>query len=278
MLPAGAAYELSAQYVKPVAPGHDMPLPDARLAVPCPSCRQFMQGREFERHDHGKLQLDICFDCGAIWFDRLESVQLAPAAVVGLFKEIAARNGSARQALAQSMACPRCRDPLALSFDLCKTGRFSYFACQRGDGRFTPFFQFLREKQFVRTLTGVELQRVRAQVRQISCSECGAPIDLEHDTVCTYCHAPVSFLDPDTVEKAVRVWTEADARRHLRPSPETLANALLRSQLQGHAASPALRVGRTQASSPATWSNAATGVDLVAWGVDIIGSLLQGHD
>ena len=254
-----------------------MPTPDADPVL-CPSCRQTMQGREFERHDHGKVQVDICFDCGAIWFDRLESVQLAPAAVIDLFKQIAARKGSTRQALARSMGCPRCGDPLVLNYDLCKTGRFSYFACHRGDGRFTPFFQFLREKQFVRTLTGVELQRVRAQVRQISCSECGAPIDLEHDTLCTYCHAPVSFLDPDTVQKAVRLWTDADARRQLRPSPETLANALLRSQLHRHAPASATRVGRTQETSLATWQNAATGVDLVAWGVDIIGSLFQGHD
>ena len=37
----------------------------------------------------------------------------------------------------------------------------------------------------------MELQRVRSQVRQITCSECGAPIDLEHDTQCKYCHAPI---------------------------------------------------------------------------------------
>ena len=254
-----------------------MPPPDSKL-VQCPSCRQSMQNRQFERHDHAEVQVDICFDCGAIWFDRLESVQLAPAAVIELFKEIAARKGSVRQALAQEMSCPRCGDALAQSFDLCKTGRFSYFACQRGDGRFTPFFQFLREKQFVRTLTGVELQRVRAQVRQISCSECGAPIDLEHDTVCTYCHAPVSFLDPDTVEKAVRMWTEAGARRQRSPDPEKVANALLRSQLHEHSATPVARAGGAKNSSFASWESAATGVDLVALGIDIIGSLFQGHD
>jgi hypothetical protein len=250
-----------------------MPTPDTGL-VCCPSCSQPMQRREFERHDHGQVQVDICFDCGAIWFDHLESVQLAPAAVIDLFKEIAARKASVRQALAQSMDCPRCRAHLALRFDLGKTGRFSYFACPRGDGRLTPFFQFLREKQFVRTLTGVELQRVRAQVRQLACSECGAPIDLEHDTACAYCHAPVAFLDPATVEKAVRMWTEADARRHRSPSPETVADALLRTQLHGHPGAPPQPRGKY--SSLSRWQSGSTGVDLVALGIDIIGNLFQG--
>ena len=189
-----------------------------------------MQDQDFERHDHGTVRVQLCFACAGIWFDHLASVQLAPGAVMELFKEINSRPPGVREPLATLLNCPRCRDALALSFDLSKSGRFSYFMCHRGDGRFTPFTQFLREKQFVRTLTAMELQRVRSQVRQITCSECGGPIDLEHDSQCKYCHAPVSFLDPDAVAKAVQMWSDADHHRHSGPTPEVLSDVLLRTQ------------------------------------------------
>src|SRR5262249_19009719 len=54
----------------------------------CPSCRQPMEGQDFERNDRGQVRVDLCFRCQGIWFDHLESVQLAPAAVVELFREI----------------------------------------------------------------------------------------------------------------------------------------------------------------------------------------------
>lgn len=197
----------------------------------CPNCRQPMQAENLERHDQGGVRVDLCFPCAGIWFDHLASMQLAPAGVIDLFKEIYAHRTGARQALASRLGCPRCQQTLITSFDLSKAGRFSYFRCARGDGRFTPFFQFLREKQFVRDLSALELQRVKSQVRQINCSECGAPIDLQHESQCRYCHAPVSFLDPDAVEKAVKMWSDVESRRHLAPSPEALGDTLQRMQL-----------------------------------------------
>jgi len=188
-----------------------MPQSDAHT-VPCPNCRSQMQSQSLQRHDQGVVEVDLCFACAGIWFDHGVSVALAPAAVIELFKEINSHRNDARQPISQQLGCPRCHDALVLSYDLCKSGRFSYFMCRRGHGRFTPFFQFLREKQFVRDLTAGELERVRSQVRQITCSACGAPIDLEHQSQCKYCHAPVSFLDTEAVEKALRMWSDA-ARR-----------------------------------------------------------------
>jgi hypothetical protein len=202
-------------------------------------------------------------------------VQLAPGAVIELFKEINSRPSGPRQALAKLLNCPRCGDALALSFDLSKSGRFSYFMCHRGDGRFTPFTQFLREKQFVRTLTAGELQRVRSQVRQITCSECGAPIDLEHDTQCKYCNAPVSFLDPDAVAKAVQMWSDADHLQHMRPTPEALSNALLRTQIHGAEDSVA------QDSQLGAWNvmgASGFGPDLVTMGIHALGRLFMSRD
>lgn len=238
-----------------------------------------MQAQSLERHDRRTMQLDLCFACAGIWFDHLESVQLAPPAVIELFKEIYAHRDDAPRPQARQQACPRCRDTLVLSFDVSKSGRFSYFRCPRGEGRFTPFFQFLREKQFVRDLTEAELRRVRAQVRQIRCSECGAPIDLEHDSVCKYCRAPVSFLDADAIEKAVRMWSSAADRRP--PGTTTaLGDTLQHIQLDQRDKTPALgaRLGDGLLLDSKTALDpgaAAVGLDLVALGIHAIGRLFE---
>jgi hypothetical protein len=237
-----------------------------------------MQPEELERHDEGTVRVDLCFGCAGIWFDHLASVQLAPSAVIRLFKEIYAHKSDARRPREARLECPRCNGALVQSFDLSKTGRFSYFRCSAGDGRFTPFFQFLREKQFIRTLNAAELTRLRSQVQQITCSECGAPIDLEHSSECKYCHAPVSFLDSDAVEKAVKLWSAAEDRRHLAPTPEAVGNALLALQLH-HDKPDSPGTGfndRILSSGIGSAGNASrAGLDLVAAGIHAIGHLFE---
>jgi hypothetical protein len=236
---------------------------NAMMGLICPNCHQPMEAQSLEKHGNGTVQLDLCFACAGIWFDHLESVQLAPAAVIELFKEIYAHRDDAPRAQAPRQACPRCRDTLVLSFDVSKTGQFSYFRCPRGDGRFTPFFQFLREKQFVRNLTELELRRLRSQIRQVRCSECGAPIDLEHDSVCKYCRAPVSFLDAEAVEKAVHMWSSAADNRHLAPTTSALGDTLQHIQLDQR--------DKTALNS----DPAAAGLDLIAHGIHAIGRLFE---
>ena len=231
-----------------------------------------MQVQQFERHDHGKLPVELCFSCSALWLDHLASMQLAPSAIIELFREIYQHRTDPRLAVADRLACPRCRDALVLSHDLSKTGKFFYYRCPRGDGRFTPFFQFLREKQFIRNLTELELQRMRSQVRQVRCSECGAPIDLEHDSQCKYCHAPVSFIDPDAVEKALHIWSDAESRRHPQGASKSAPDALPRNPPRTRLGDSVLLPGsgaQAEASSP---------LDLFALGVHAIGRLFQSAD
>jgi Zn-finger nucleic acid-binding protein len=238
---------------------------NAMAGLICPNCRQPMQTQSLEKHGKGAVQLDLCFACAGIWFDHLESVQLAPSAVIELFKEIYAHRDQAPRPQATRQTCPRCRDTLVLSFDVSKTGQFSYFRCPRGDGRFTPFFQFLREKQFVRNLTELELRHLRSQIRQIRCSECGAPIDLEHDSVCKFCRAPVSFLDAEAVEKAVHMWSSAADRRPVALTPTALGDTLQHMQFDQRDKLPAL--GNPDAG--------VAGLDLIAHGIHAIGRLFE---
>lgn len=138
------------------------------------------------------VDLDICYDCQGIWFDPFESAQLSPAAVLEIFEAIRKQVTPPRP-LAVTCTCPTCHRGLALTHDFERTNRLTYFRCPAGHGRFTPFMQFLREKNFVRTLSPTEVNRLRAVVAQVRCSSCGAPIDLGRDAECRYCHAQLSI-------------------------------------------------------------------------------------
>lgn len=49
-----------------------------------------------------------------------------------------------------------------------------------------------------------ELARLRYTVRQISCSQCGAPVDLTAESACPHCGAPITLIDSDGVAKALQ--------------------------------------------------------------------------
>ena len=180
--------------------------------VSCPGCMAEMQTLEFGRQQVGVVALDFCFPCQVIWFDNFESLQLTPGGVLDVFKTLHERRAPSRNPLPGLLPCPRCHAHLMLTHDLQHTTHFTYFRCEFGHGRLTPFFQFLLEKNFVRPVTGAELADLRAKVRTIQCSNCGAPLDLEHDAACRYCGSPISILDPDQVVKTVNALNTAQAR------------------------------------------------------------------
>jgi hypothetical protein len=100
--------------------------------------------------------------------------------------------------------CPRCRAPLSLTHDIQRNTRFVYFRCEFGHGRLTAFYQFLREKNFVRNLTAGEVTRLKADIKQVRCSGCGAPINLDAGSACSFCKAPIAILDANAVQAALQ--------------------------------------------------------------------------
>jgi len=93
--------------------------------------------------------------------------------------------------------------------DLQRTTPFTYWRCDFNHGRLISFNQFLREKNFIRTPSPAELVRLRETIRQVSCSQCGAPIDLAAGSACSHCGAPIALIDPDSIAKAIRQLTTA---------------------------------------------------------------------
>ncbi len=223
-----------------------------------------MQPQVLARKPLGELTIDLCVACQAFWFDAFESVQLAPGATLALFDVVRKAGPGEHRALPARLPCPRCTQPLQLTHDLQHTTRFFYYRCEYNHGRFTPFLQFLREKDFIRAPSPAELARIKATIHIIRCSSCGAPVDLEKDAACPYCRAPIAILDPDAVAAQVRALRDAEAKR------TTIdVNALVDGMLAAHQ-----RAGQFERNE---WRRGGSdaAVDLVALGLVAVASLLS---
>jgi len=148
------------------------------------------------------MEISACEPCNLFWFDKSESVRLTPKSVLEVFQFIG-RSGRATNALSSQFNCPICSAALSLTHDLQRTTRFTYWRCRNDHGQLITFHHFLREKNFIRSPSPAELATLRATVRQIACSQCGAPVDLANATACAHCGAPVALIDPDGVAKAL---------------------------------------------------------------------------
>jgi Transcription factor zinc-finger len=209
-------------------------------ALGCPSCSSAMERRDFERNPTGRVDLDLCFACHALWFDQFESAQLTPGAVLELFRTIHEHKDEPLRPLAEAMRCPRCRERLQATNDVQRGNKLTYYRCVQGHGRLTSFFQFLREKNFVRTLTLNEVRQLAATVKQVRCSSCGGPVNLERDSACGYCRAPISVLDAEAVNRTLAALSAAERRTAERTDArEAVAAVLAGRRYEPQAGAPA---------------------------------------
>lgn len=153
------------------------------------------------------VDIDACPTCRLFWFDQFESTSLKPRATLDLFQYIASTANKRITPLASHFNCPRCDVRLEFTRDLQRTTTFTYWRCDFRHGRLISFNQFLREKNFIRTPSPAELARLRATIRTVSCSQCGAPVDLAAASACAHCGAPIALIDPDGVADALRQLT-----------------------------------------------------------------------
>lgn len=182
----------------------------------CSNCSSKLMMYVLPGHYNSKVEIDVCMDCNAIWFDQFESVQLSPDGTVQLFQLIHERGGAAASGygkFGEGLRCITCGDGMKLTHDKIRNSRFSYQACRKGHGRFTTFHNFLMEKQFVRELSINERNKLAATVKQIRCSGCGAAVNIGKVDACEYCRAPVSVFDRDAAKKAIEHYLQ-ERRKH----------------------------------------------------------------
>lgn len=220
-----------------------------------------MESRAYPRSQGGEEWLDLCWCCQGIWFDAHESTQLAPVGVVALFQGIHENHEVARP-LSEVLKCPRCTDRLAYRNDMVKSGHIAYYHCPVGHGRFTPFTQFMIEKGFIRALTVGEIARLKAQIQTVRCCSCGAPVDIQRDTACPFCRAPIAVLDSQAVEKALATYEEADKPRTV-IEHDVVAEMILQHERQRKEQARAERPGKPDAA------------DLIAASIDTLFKFLR---
>ena len=179
----------------------------------CPSCGAEMTTQTLEGHLGTQVQIDFCGECQIFWFDHLESLRLSPAATLGLFKMIGDRTRAAPRALREPLACPRCDLRLLLTNDRQRNTPFRYWRCAREHGRIISFFDFLREKDFIRPLSSLQLAELSRNIQTINCSNCGAPIDIVHASECAHCGTPVSMLDVKHISEVAAQTKDPDRAR-----------------------------------------------------------------
>ena len=169
-----------------------------------------MQAQTLTGHNGRTVAIDLCFPCQSLWFDTHESLALTPASTLTLFRVIGEHTGRPNPTAADLARCPRCKGRLRITTDMQRHTRFQYLRCPNGHGRLTTFLEFLKEKQFIRTLTAQQLAELRATVQVVNCSNCGAPVDLARTSACRHCGSPLSMLDLTQAGALVEQLQKAD--------------------------------------------------------------------
>jgi hypothetical protein len=176
----------------------------------CPGCRSPMNAQTLEGRLGPAVTIDVCTACQVLWFDRHESLQLSPGATLKLFRLIGEQAATRRGPLSSQPSCPRCGTYLSVAHDIQRSTRFQYWQCRNGHGRLITFFDFLKEKNFIRPLSPKQIEDLRQKVESVNCSNCGAPIELARGSACPHCGSPLSMLDTDQAKELIVQLRQAD--------------------------------------------------------------------
>ena len=217
-----------------------------------------MHPHRLDGHMGREVEIDVCASCQSIWFDARENLQLTPGATLGVFRligEKVARPSVEHRDLAK---CPRCQAQLRRTQDMQRNTKFEYFRCPNEHGRLIAFFDFLKEKDFVKPLTPNQIAELRRNVQIINCSNCAAPIDLAKSSDCSHCGSPLSMLDMQQAERLVSQLR--DANRPDKPVDPTLPLALARARRESESAFEGLPGHRDW--NDETWSLGLVGAGL----------------
>ena len=179
-----------------------------------------MEEATLDAHLGRRTAIDICHVCHAFWFDAHESVTLTPGSTLTLFRIIGEKITRPARSNGDLAKCPRCKSRLRRTRDIQRNTRFEYLSCPHSHGRLTTFFDFLREKDFIRPLTPQQIDELRRNVGSVNCANCGAPVDLTTGAACAHCGTPLSMLDVKQAEKLVEQLQKAEdrARQPVDPS------------------------------------------------------------
>jgi hypothetical protein len=161
----------------------------------CPGCNNAFSEMTLDARFGDDVRVQTCTTCQSFWFALYKDLQLSAASTLKLMKFIGEHPPSGVIQLAQDLRCPVCATRLLLTNDQQRATKFAYWRCGQEHGKFIGFVDFLREKDYIHPLTPQQVEQLRQNVQTVSCSHCGAPIDLNQTSVCACCGSPLSLLD-----------------------------------------------------------------------------------
>jgi Zn-finger nucleic acid-binding protein len=202
----------------------------------CPQCLAPMAPLRLRAHTGGMVEVDHCAACRLVWFDTLESVQLAGLGWIELLREMSrdeqrrraqpgtleatdahARASAPPSALAAQpprppvLSCPVCAQPLKTVHNRTRWGRFPMQECASGHGHLHSDAGLLAERGLVRPLLPPERGALKARKRTLHCLSCGGLVDgpaLEardpHADRCPWCATPLLVVDLPRLGHALR--------------------------------------------------------------------------
>ena len=227
-----------------------------------------MNEHSLDRHHGRSVTIDLCQPCQSFWFDGHESLALTPAATLTLFRIIGEHTARPREREEHAGRCPRCSGLLRRTRDMQRATRFEYFRCPNAHGRLITFFDFLKEKDFIRPLTPSQIAKLRKDLQAVNCSNCGAPVDLDKGSTCRHCGSPLSMLDIEQAQALLEQLRDAD--KSGRPVDPALPLELARARREVDAAFAGVRGDNFL-------SGDMTGTDLVSAGLHAVARWLKGN-
>jgi hypothetical protein len=123
-------------------------------------------------------------------------------------------------------------------------------------------------------LSSAQVAELRAKVRSVNCSNCGAPVDLQNASACGYCRTALSMLDFTQVERMLTTLRDAEGQRAEKAQQASLGAALLPLALARERRH--VEAFFNQIEQRPDWSSWSGGSGLVEAGVSAIVGLLRG--
>lgn len=196
----------------------------------CPRCHKDMRAYRVDGHLGKEVDVDVCIPCQSIWFDAQEHLQLTPGATLTLFRVIG-ENVSRPQWQDRDLTyCPRCKGQLRRIQDIQRNTHFEYRRCPNLHGRLESFFDFLKEKDFIKPLLPNQIAELRKYAHTVNCSNCGAPVDLAANAHCSHCGSPLTMLDLDQADRLIEELKQAEVDRKTIDPSWPLAVAMAKRQ------------------------------------------------
>lgn len=155
-----------------------------------------------EGHYGREVEIDLCEPCRLVWFDGLESVNLAGPGWISLLECLALEDPALLPWSGREIGCPRCRQPLRAVHNRTRWGRFVALECPRREGCLQSHALLLAERGLVRPPTPRE-RHAASRAGGWPCLNCGAPVEAAADE-CGHCRTPMLMVDLPRLAEALR--------------------------------------------------------------------------